>query len=546
MGGRDYLLRRKAKREAIHRFALQGFSLERVQDLKPLETGEWLSCSEDPFFLMRVEGAPVGGISIAFSMVQDAPSDCYLYYGYEEDNGQIFPENRIRLSLRQCEEGLRLAFERPVSAIRLDPMENRGPFRMERLRITAEPEPSLGKQRLPRDFYVCSAEYGQKRLAQRVKSGKLDPTRMVLLITHEMTKTGAPQLCAKLEEEFVRRGYAVVILSLQRSEELYEQFEKNAEWIFFAQTESERTQILSGLARIGICKALCNTVATGCCAKQLAREQFFNLTLVHEMEISCRLNGGVKQLSQIAEYADHIIFPARIVEKEFLSLLEERQIPASSEILPQGIYKEIGNLPDKERCAQWVKEKYGIPEQGKIVLSAGVQGLIKGTDLIPLLAQRLQKTQLHFLWLGNCSDRLFGCTLQKMLRKMNLADRVHLEEYVSDAADYAKIMAGADVFLLPSREDSYPSVLLEAMACGTVTVAFEGSGGAQELLGEERGVLVPFLDLEQMAHAVWEIAQRPECYEQMRKNAFERVRKKASFASYVDRIIKILFSKEKE
>ena len=133
-----------------------------------------------------------------------------------------------------------------------------------------------------------------------------------------------------------------------------------------------------------------------------------------------------------------------------------------------------------------------------------------------------------------------------MLRKMNLADRVHLEEYVSDAADYAKIMAGADVFLLPSREDSYPSVLLEAMACGTVTVAFEGSGGAQELLGEERGVLVPFLDLEQMAHAVWEIAQRPECYEQMRKNAFEMVRKKASFASYVDRIIKILFSKEKE
>ena len=163
MGGRDYLLRRKAKREAIHRFALQGFSLERVQDLKPLETGEWLSCSEDPFFFDAGRGrSRRRNIYRLFYGGRMLHQTVIFIMDMKRTTARFFPENRIRLSLRQCEEGLRLAFERPVSAIRLDPMENRGPFRMERLRITAEPEPSLGKQRLPRDFYVCSRNMDKK------------------------------------------------------------------------------------------------------------------------------------------------------------------------------------------------------------------------------------------------------------------------------------------------------------------------------------------------------------------------------------------------
>lgn len=541
----ERLLCRQAKQTANCRFRLQGLFVERVQGLKPLEGSGWTSYSNDPYFLMRAREEAMVGISITFSLPEKVDETCYLYYGYEKDGGEIFPENRIWLPPERCKRGMEIIFEHPVSVIRLDPLEQQGYFKLEKVHIAALPHVPPVQERMPRDFFVCSIDYGVSKLAQRVRKGEVDKGKAVLFITHEMTATGAPQLCAGLLEEFVRRGYIGIVLSLQRSKELYDRFEKNAEWIFFAQTPAERMQVLKGLAEIGICKALCNTVVTGCCAELLAQNHFFNLTLIHEMEISSRLNASPQHLVQIAEYADHIIFPARIVEEEFFCLLGEKHPAGEYGILPQGLYKKIGPLPDKADCARWVKKKYGIPVESKIVLCAGAQGIVKGTDLIPLLAQLLKRTKLHFLWLGNCNDRLFQYTMQKMLRKMGLTDCVHFEEYVSDAADYAEIMAGADVFLLPSREDSYPSVLLEAMACGTVTLAFEGSGGAQELLQGGAGVLVPYLDLEQMAQAIQDIAEHPSEYKTVQQKAIQTIKYRQNFTSYAGQILKILFPKEK-
>ena len=539
---KERLLCEKAKKAAKARFQLQGLVLERAQGLKPLEQGAWDSYSEDPYFLMRVKEKAMHGVSVTFSMPEQCgESSCYLYYGYEEEGAEIFPENRIRLSLECCEKGTTILFDRPVSALRLDPAEQPGRFVLEGVCISVLQDVPLSPQKPPRDFFVCSAEYGLSKLEQQVKKGKLDGEKTVLFITHEMTKTGAPQLCAALAEEFVRRGYTAVVLSLQRYKELYDRFEEQAEWIFFAQTETERAQIINGLAAMGVHRALCNTVVSGCCAELLSQNHFYNLTLVHEMEISSRLNAGEEQLAQIAAYADHIIFPARIVAREFFGLLGETQAAGKCEILPQGLYKKIGQLPDKAGCARWLRERYGFSDESRIVLCAGTQGIIKGTDLIPFLARLLREAQIHFLWLGNCSDRLFWHTMQKELRKMGLTERVRFEEYVSDAADYTKAMAGADVFLLPSREDSYPSVLLEAMACGTVAIAFEGGGGAQELLDENRGVLVPFLDLEQMALTIRDVAEHPQKYEPMRQAALGYVRQRSGFETYAQRIMEILF-----
>lgn len=104
----ERLLCRQAKQTANCRFRLQGLFVERVQGLKPLEGSGWTSYSNDPYFLMRAREEAMVGISITFSLPEKVDETCYLYYGYEKDGGEIFPENRIWLPPERCKGAWRL------------------------------------------------------------------------------------------------------------------------------------------------------------------------------------------------------------------------------------------------------------------------------------------------------------------------------------------------------------------------------------------------------------------------------------------------------
>jgi len=85
-------------------------------------------------------------------------------------------------------------------------------------------------------------------------------------------------------------------------------------------------------------------------------------------------------------------------------------------------------------------------------------------------------------------------------------------------------MAHAQVFLLSSRYEGWPNVLVEAMACGCPVVATDCDTGPKEILGDnEHGLLVPVDDHEAMALEVEKLLFDPE----MRKKYEERGQKRA-------------------
>lgn len=54
--------------------------------------------------------------------------------------------------------------------------------------------------------------------------------------------------------------------------------------------------------------------------------------------------------------------------------------------------------------------------------------------------------------------------------------------------ELAEIYTAADVFAMPTREENYPTVNMEAIACGTPVVTFD-TGGSPEML-DEKAVLL--------------------------------------------------------
>lgn len=78
----------------------------------------------------------------------------------------------------------------------------------------------------------------------------------------------------------------------------------------------------------------------------------------------------------------------------------------------------------------------------------------------------------------------------------------------NSARELAEIYTAADVFFNPTYEDNYPTVNLEAQACGTPVVTYD-SGGSAETLHTAQSVSVRPGDLEESIRALREICERP-------------------------------------
>jgi len=110
-----------------------------------------------------------------------------------------------------------------------------------------------------------------------------------------------------------------------------------------------------------------------------------------------------------------------------------------------------------------------------------------------------------------------------------LATHLH---HVPFSRQVDRYFAAAQLLLLTSREDPFPSVVLEALACGLPVVAFDGSGGHCELLREPlNGVLAgPIEDVAALAHALRDVAGQ-ESGERRLARA-EAAKARFDFASY--------------
>jgi glycosyltransferase involved in cell wall biosynthesis len=96
--------------------------------------------------------------------------------------------------------------------------------------------------------------------------------------------------------------------------------------------------------------------------------------------------------------------------------------------------------------------------------------------------------------------------LHKLARQLEVFDRVSDVTGLSDA-ELATMYAGAEALLVPSREEGFGMVALEAMACGTPVVAVDRAP-LPEVVGEA-GIVVPFDDDAAMSAAVTRLREDP-------------------------------------
>lgn len=265
--------------------------------------------------------------------------------------------------------------------------------------------------------------------------------------------------------------------------------------------------VFERLKFLGYSRCVANTVVSGALQEILQRNGIETVFEVHELIETIRINGWNSYADKIAKSNSIVVFAAKYVANKFMEHfgLPERQV----RILPQGVANLYSGKKAEARERLLYRLGLSASENPKILLGVGYATHRKGTDLFCDVAAEFHKKQrqnIHFIWLGYRNE-YFENWKNRTLPQMPYKDNVHFWDF-DPHPEY--IFAGADILLLTSREDPFPSVALEALANGTPVIAFEDTGGIPEILDGTNGVVVEHLNVQQMAEAAWEILQNPD------------------------------------
>ena len=148
------------------------------------------------------------------------------------------------------------------------------------------------------------------------------------------------------------------------------------------------------------------------------------------------------------------------------------------------------------------RERNGLQNRFLILGVAYDWGRRKGLDVFQALSERLDD-RFRIVLVGT----------DKHIER-HLPPNVLPVRRTADRRKLATLYSSADVFLNPTREDTFPTVNLEALACGTPVVTFD-TGGSPETLAADCGVVVPQNDLDALEVAVRRVCEdRPFSAEQ--------------------------------
>jgi teichuronic acid biosynthesis glycosyltransferase TuaC len=175
-----------------------------------------------------------------------------------------------------------------------------------------------------------------------------------------------------------------------------------------------------------------------------------------------------------------------VAVSESLAKIMHDLVPALADV------PAIGNGVDSERFFREdrleAKAKLRLNPQDRIVVSVAALKYVKGPDLLvraaSLLKQNLAHCQVLFVGVGPELG-----ALQQLAKQLDCAEICQFVGPVPN--DQLKTyFSAADASCLASREEGWPNVILESLACGTPVVATAVGAAPQLLSNPEFGMIV--------------------------------------------------------
>ncbi|HUJ52614.1 MAG TPA: glycosyltransferase [Steroidobacteraceae bacterium] len=249
---------------------------------------------------------------------------------------------------------------------------------------------------------------------------------------------------------------------------------------------------------------------------------------------------GLHQLREQPRYRRSARYYCRYASD--ISVVEPTQIDYFHEILavPRARLHFIANgtrvpVGDAEYVRR-TRRQLGLTEgefaffyAGRLHFEKDLGTLLRAFAALP--ADVLGRSRLYLV--GEGAER---ASLEATRDALGLGERA---AFLGPRGEVGELLLAADAFVMSSKTEGLPMVLLEAMAARIPCVA-TAVGGIPELFAGDRGLAVTPGDAAALAAAMAAVARSPELRARLVANALENLRRNHSFETMVERYLQLL------
>lgn len=374
--------------------------------------------------------------------------------------------------------------------------------------------------------------------------------KTIVIVSHESSATGAPLVGFSLGQHFADDPHNYnVIHWILRPAEIHSAFLETSCLVIIGEVlrlpRSVTELIISALQEnYSVDTLIGNSVETMLIMEAASDMGIATVALIHEFSEYTRPYG---KIARSAMAADRVIIPAEIIKqsliKDLLKVYGKEIDPGNIIVMPQGKIPQLPSNVGEDLSADDLRKKLRLDSDTKLIIGAGYVQVRKGVDLFVSLAEKIRNKyqgKCKFVWVGGgyCpeADLQYSTWLETHIEHAGLSGNFI---FLDHQKSLDNILQLADIFVLPSRLDPFPNVIIDALAADVHVSCFENATGCADFMikhGADASI-AKYLDVDDMADKIIARLDSPHVDSSVNSRIVE---KHLSLTEYTQNIIEII------
>lgn len=160
-------------------------------------------------------------------------------------------------------------------------------------------------------------------------------------------------------------------------------------------------------------------------------------------------------------------------------------------------------------------------KENKKIISAGRLEEEKGFDDLIDIFSKIASDNLEWN-LDIYGEGSLKSKLENKIVELGLENRIKIKPFEHNIQ---KVLQKSDIYVLTSKSEAFPMVLLEAMECGLPCISFDLPGPSEIISNEEDGFIIKSRDFDDFANKIQLLMENSNLRKEYSKRAKENIRR---------------------